>query len=167
MKDSGYRPREFYERNAALREVLDFIASGALAGGDTNLFRPLVDNLLGHDPFLVLADYQAYVDCQDAGERALARQPEEWTRKSILNDGADGQVLVGPLHPRLLRAGVEGEAGHGGLGRWSRTADAPAMDRQPRVLRREAFARAGVSMEGASSAAWTPLRQPGPGQCGR
>ena len=50
LKAAGYRPRDFYEQNAALREVIDFIASGALAGGDTNLFRPLVDNLLGHDP---------------------------------------------------------------------------------------------------------------------
>ena len=64
--------------------MLDFIASGALAGGDTELFRPLVDNLLRHDPFLVLADYQAYVDCQDQVS-ALWRDPQAWTRKSILN----------------------------------------------------------------------------------
>ncbi len=64
--------------------MLDFIASGALARGDANLFRPLVDNLLGHDPFLVLADYQAYVECQDQVS-ALWRDPQAWTRKSILN----------------------------------------------------------------------------------
>ncbi len=79
----GYRPREVYERNAALREVLDFIASGALAGGDTALFRPLVDNLLWSDPFLVLADYQAYVDCQEQVS-VRWRDPEAWTRQSIL-----------------------------------------------------------------------------------
>ena len=61
VKARGYRPREHYERNADLREVLDFIASGALSRGDTQLFKPLVDNLLGHDPFLVLADFEAYV----------------------------------------------------------------------------------------------------------
>jgi starch phosphorylase len=43
---------------------MDFISFGALADGDTELFRPLVANLLDHDPFLVLADYQAYVDTQ-------------------------------------------------------------------------------------------------------
>jgi starch phosphorylase len=64
LKAGGYRPRNFYEQNAVLRQVLDFIASGAPAGGDTNLFRPLVDNLLISDPFLVLADYQAYIECQ-------------------------------------------------------------------------------------------------------
>jgi glycogen phosphorylase len=84
LKSRGYRPREYYERNAELRAVLDFIASGALAGGDKGLFQPLVDNLLGDDPFLVLADYQAYIACQDRVS-ALWRDQATWTRKAILN----------------------------------------------------------------------------------
>ena len=64
--------------------MLDFIASGALAGGNAGLFQPLVGNLLRDDPFLVLADYQAYVECQDQ-VNALWRAPSAWTRKSILN----------------------------------------------------------------------------------
>jgi starch phosphorylase len=84
LKAHGYRPREYYERNAELRGVLDFIASGALAGGNAGLFQPLVGNLLRDDPFLVLADYQAYVECQDQ-VNALWRAPSAWTRKSILN----------------------------------------------------------------------------------
>jgi starch phosphorylase len=84
LKSQGYRPRERYEQNAALREVLDLIASGALAGGDGALFRPLVDNLLEQDPFLVLADYQAYVESQDQVNELWRDQPA-WTRKAILN----------------------------------------------------------------------------------
>jgi starch phosphorylase len=84
VKARGYRPHVHYEQSATLREVLDFIASGALAGGDANLFRPFVDNLLWQDPFLVLADYQAYVDCQ-AQVNALWRDPQAWTRTAILN----------------------------------------------------------------------------------
>lgn len=84
VKSRGYRPHDCYGHNPELREVLDFIASGALAGGDENLFRPLVENLLWHDPFLVLADYQAYVEAQDQVGR-LWREPQAWTRKSILN----------------------------------------------------------------------------------
>jgi starch phosphorylase len=63
---------------------MDFIASGALAGGDTNLFKPLVDNLLESDPFLVLADYQSYVESQTQVDM-LWRNPPAWTRKSIIN----------------------------------------------------------------------------------
>jgi glycogen phosphorylase len=84
VKARGYRPREHYERNADLREVLDFIASGALARGDAQLFKPVVDNLLFDDPFLVLADFQAYLACQEQVSRVW-RDREAWTRMSILN----------------------------------------------------------------------------------
>jgi starch phosphorylase len=90
LKARGYRPQDHYEQNATLRGVLDFIASGALAGGDTDLFRPLVENLLRHDPFLVLADFQPYVDCQERVS-ALWRQPADWTRQSILNAARMGK----------------------------------------------------------------------------
>ena len=90
LQARGYRPRDFYEQNAELREVLDFIASGALVAGDTELFRPVVENLLHDDPFLLLADYAAYIATQDAVS-ALWREPAEWTRKSILNTARMGK----------------------------------------------------------------------------
>jgi starch phosphorylase len=84
LKTSGYRPRDYYEQNPRLHEVLDFIASGTLASGDTNLFGPLVNDLLSNDPFLLLADYQAYIDSQDKVSD-LWRNQQAWTRTSILN----------------------------------------------------------------------------------
>ena len=96
LKTSGYRPRDYYEQNPRLREVLDFIASGTLAGGDANLFSPLVNDLLSNDPFLLLADYQAYIDCQDKVSD-LWRNQKAWTRTSILNV-AHGQILFRPFN---------------------------------------------------------------------
>ncbi len=90
VKTRGYRPRDYYDQNATLREVIDFIASGALGSGDTELFRPIVENLLNHDPFLLLADYQAYIDAQDRVS-ALWRDPHAWTRQSILNSARMGK----------------------------------------------------------------------------
>jgi glycogen phosphorylase len=84
VKASGYRPRDYYERNRTLREVIDFIASGALGHGDRELFGPIVDNLLEHDLFLLLADYQEYIDAQER-VNALWSKPRAWTRSSILN----------------------------------------------------------------------------------
>ncbi len=84
LKARGYRPQDYYEGNASLRRVLDFVASGGLAGGDRELFRPLVENLFHHDPFLVLADFEAYVEAQERVS-ALWQDPGEWTRRSILN----------------------------------------------------------------------------------
>jgi glycogen phosphorylase len=90
VKARGYRPRDYYEQNSALREVIDFIASGALGRGDRELFRPIVENLLDHDPFLLLADYQSYIDAQEHVS-ALWRDPNAWTRASILNTARMGK----------------------------------------------------------------------------
>jgi starch phosphorylase len=84
LKAKGYRPADYYHRSESLRTVLSYLASGALAGGDENLFRPLVENLLVHDPFLVLADFQSYIECQER-VNALWRDRNAWTRQSILN----------------------------------------------------------------------------------
>ncbi len=65
LKAKGYAPRSFYESNTGLREAIDQIRSGHFSQGNGDLFAPLVDNLLNHDPFLLLADYQSYIDCQD------------------------------------------------------------------------------------------------------
>jgi len=84
LKTRGYRSRTEYERNRDLRNVIDFIASGELSNGDQELFHPLVDNLLNDDPFLVLADYQSYIDAQERVS-ALWQDRRAWTRASILN----------------------------------------------------------------------------------
>jgi len=60
------------------------LISGELSHGDKNLFRPLVDSLLTKDDYMLLADYQSYIDCQDTVSLAYANQ-EAWTRMSILN----------------------------------------------------------------------------------
>jgi glycogen phosphorylase len=89
-KARGYRPRDYYDQNATLHEVIDFIASGALGRGDGELFRPIVENLLNDDPFLLFADYQSYIDAQDQVS-ALWRNPQAWTRSSILNTARMGE----------------------------------------------------------------------------
>jgi starch phosphorylase len=90
VKHRGYRPSDYYEQNSVLREIFDFIGSGALSRGDRELFRPIVENLLNHDPFLLLADYQAYIDAQERVS-ALWRNPQAWTRLSILNASRMGK----------------------------------------------------------------------------
>ncbi len=83
-KREGYNPRDFYNSNANLREVIDALSNGELSHGDKNLFEPLVSSLLNGDEYMLLADYQSYIDCQDRVSLAYGNQ-EEWTRMSILN----------------------------------------------------------------------------------
>jgi glycogen phosphorylase len=84
VKAAGYVPRNHYESDAELREALDQIAGGLFSRGDQGLFKPLVDSLLAVDPYLVLADYRAYVECQEQVSRAYEDEAR-WTRMSILN----------------------------------------------------------------------------------
>ena len=89
-KANGYNPRDIYTANHRLREVLDAINSGMFSNGDRDLFRPLVDSLLGRDDYMLLADYDAYVECQHRVNEAY-RDPQNWTRMSILNTARVGR----------------------------------------------------------------------------
>src|SRR5437868_2989550 len=80
----GYRPRDHYQADQELRAAIDAIANGAFSNGDRELFRPIIENLLGPDPYMLLADYRSYVGCQEEVGRVW-RDPERWTRSSILN----------------------------------------------------------------------------------
>jgi starch phosphorylase len=80
----GYRPQEVLARSEELRQVIDLIAEGHFSGGDSGLFRPLLDNLIWHDPFLVFADFDAYVAAQRQVGQVYADQ-RRWTEMSILN----------------------------------------------------------------------------------
>ena len=84
LKAGGYNPRHYYDTNPHLKDVIDQIASGVFSAGDQQLFRPIVDSLLNDDQYLLMADYQAYIDCQEAVSHAYLDQ-EHWTRMSILN----------------------------------------------------------------------------------
>jgi len=90
VKAGGYNPRGIYESNAELREAIDLIAAGVFSNGDRELFRPLVDSLLARDDYLVLADYQAYIDAQQRAGEAYGDQGT-WARMSILNSARVGR----------------------------------------------------------------------------
>ena len=92
LKARGYNPWDYYNDNAELKLALDQIASGffsqdyksgyGVAGVD--LFKPIGDDLLYRDPYLLLADYQSYIECQDRVGEAY-KDRDNWTRMSILN----------------------------------------------------------------------------------
>ncbi|MGF6372080.1 starch phosphorylase [Paraburkholderia sp. RAU6.4a] len=90
VKRAGYRPADYVKDDAELSEVLQLIADGHFSRGDREMFRPLIDNLTHADPFLVLADYAAYVACQDDVSAAW-QDTRRWTRMSILNTARSGK----------------------------------------------------------------------------
>lgn len=90
IRAAGYRPWDIYHQNENLRDVINLINSGHFSHGDSGLFRPLTDNLLNSDPFLVCADFQDYIDCQTQVSQAYQDQ-ERWSRMSLLNVARCGQ----------------------------------------------------------------------------
>jgi starch phosphorylase len=64
LRVQGYRPWELYKNDEDLREAIDRLGSGEFSRGNKDLFRPLIDSLLGQDPYFVLQDFRPYIQCQ-------------------------------------------------------------------------------------------------------
>ncbi|MFW5740445.1 MAG: glycogen/starch/alpha-glucan phosphorylase, partial [Myxococcota bacterium] len=83
-RKSNYVPRNIYESNSELQEVIDLIASGYFCPESRGLFRPITDNLLAFDPYRVLADFASYVECQRRVEQTYL-DTTKWDRACIVN----------------------------------------------------------------------------------
>jgi len=87
----NYNPKEWYNGNQELKQILDMIASGHFSPDSPELFRPLVESLLeGGDYYMLLADFSSYIATQNSVGR-LYLDREEWVRKSILNTAGIGK----------------------------------------------------------------------------
>jgi len=89
-RNEGYDPYTYYKSNKELKLAIDQIASGYFSHLDDKIFKDLVNNLIYHDPFLVLADYESYVACQDKVSEAF-RDKTAWAKMSILNTARMGK----------------------------------------------------------------------------
>jgi starch phosphorylase len=81
---------DYYDANPHLREVVDLIRSGYFSRGDTELFRPLIENLMYYDPYMLFADFASYIECQSQASE-IYRDTERWTRMAILNTARSGK----------------------------------------------------------------------------
>ena len=90
LKSRGYDPGNYYHDNLYLREAMNLISSGFFSHGDQGLFAPLLDALWHRDEYLLLADYQSYVERQDEVGQ-IFQDRIRWTRTSILNVACMGR----------------------------------------------------------------------------
>ncbi len=84
LKAKGYRPQDYYDKNPALREVIELIKNGHFSPDEPGRFRSITDQLLYHDDYLLFADFDSYVACQERAAQAYSEQ-SNWTRMSVLN----------------------------------------------------------------------------------
>lgn len=90
LKANGYNSMHYYQTNMELRGVIDRIARGDFSHGDTEMFKPLVDSLMYHDPYMLFADFAPYIACQEQVSEAY-KDKDKWTRMSILNAARVGK----------------------------------------------------------------------------
>jgi len=91
LRARGYNPWDFHRADEELRAVVDWIGSDYWTPGEHGAFRPIHGTLLsGGDPFMALADFRSYSDCQKRVDAAY-RDRAGWARKSILNTARMGK----------------------------------------------------------------------------
>merc|ERR1711997_1438469 len=89
LQCSGYNAADYVNSNVELAEVMEQLKSGLFSDGDASEFQDIVDNLLKHDRFYTLADYDAYMLAQDHVNETY-RNTTLWSKMSIMNIASSG-----------------------------------------------------------------------------
>ncbi|PLX47981.1 MAG: glycogen phosphorylase [Desulfobulbaceae bacterium] len=78
-------PARICAENDHVAHIMGAISSGLFSHGDRDFFSDLTTSLMSeNDQYLLLADLEEYLECQDLVEEDFCDQ-EGWTRKSIYN----------------------------------------------------------------------------------
>jgi len=80
----GYNPKKYYDKDDKLKKVIDLISCGFFSAENPSLFQPLVDSLMSHDPYMHVADFKMYCECQEKVSKEYSDQIN-WTKKAIIN----------------------------------------------------------------------------------
>ena len=84
IKNNGYDPRDYYQKDAELKRVIDMLSADYFNKKEPGIFKSIVDSLLNVDYYCSLPDYRPYIETQDKVSK-LYKDLDKWTQKSILN----------------------------------------------------------------------------------
>ncbi len=90
LRASGYNPSSYIDRSERLREVIELLESGFFNPGAPDLFKPLTESLRHHDPYMVCADFDAYLQAEEQAARDY-QDKRAWSRKALLNIAGSGR----------------------------------------------------------------------------
>ncbi|XP_023335700.1 glycogen phosphorylase isoform X2 [Eurytemora carolleeae] len=87
---ANYDAMKYYNSIPELKQVMDMIKAGFFSHGNPDTFKDVTDNLLYHDRFLTLADYEAYISAQDQVSAAYM-DTKRWAKMAIHNIASSGK----------------------------------------------------------------------------
>ena len=88
---TGYNPHHYYHQDSELKAALDWLCSGHFSPHNPHAFDDIRYSLLdGGDPYKVMADYRAYMDCQQQVSDAYQDRPL-WARMAVINTARMGK----------------------------------------------------------------------------
>ncbi|NLQ17436.1 glycogen/starch/alpha-glucan phosphorylase [Marinomonas sp. M1K-6] len=91
LDSQGYHPYQYYQQDEELKGALDWLCSGHFTPNDPHAFDDIRHSLLaGGDPYKVMADYRAYMDCQQQVSDAY-QDKTRWARMAVLNTARMGK----------------------------------------------------------------------------
>ncbi len=91
LRKKGYNPYQYYYENQELRNIVDWVGSDSFTPTEPGVLAPLRHSLLdGGDPFLVMADYEAYIKSQEEVDKVF-RDKKRWARMAIMNTARVGK----------------------------------------------------------------------------
>ena len=85
LRQRGFAPGEYYEKDPLIQDLINTLYEG-ISGSK---FPEIADSLKNVDPYMVLADFRAYIEAQEKIQQ-LYRQPEVWSRMSLMNIAGSG-----------------------------------------------------------------------------
>ena len=89
LKRRGYNPMSYYNNNAEIKRVVDYIAQNGIAGKQF----PEIANIINYDPYMVLADFADYRRAQKHMVE-LYNDSEKWNRMSLMNISGAGRFAA-------------------------------------------------------------------------
>ena len=89
LKSKGYVPMNFYNNNAELRNVIDFINRGFC----DKQFPEISGTIVYHDPYMVLADFADYRQAQNRIDELWADR-KRWNSMSLMNTACSGRFAA-------------------------------------------------------------------------
>ena len=89
-KNGNYNPRDVYNNNQDVRQILTQLVNGFYSPENPELFRALIDALLEKDTYFTLLDFDSYKEAHNRIDAAY-RDEQHWARTAMLQTASAGK----------------------------------------------------------------------------